>query len=91
MSKIITTKVSKWGNGYGVRVPVAILESLSLTSESEVVITSNKDSITISPKATKSLRDMSLAEILEGITPELLRLDQDDVDPFGKPQGREIW
>jgi antitoxin component of MazEF toxin-antitoxin module len=90
MSKIVTTKVSKWGNGYGVRVPVAILESLSLTSESEVVITSDKKTITISPKAN-SLRDMSLAEILQGVTPELLRQDQDDLDPFGKPQGREIW
>ena len=90
MSKIITTKISKWGNGYGVRVPVAILESLSLKNESEVIITSSKDGITISPK-TASLRDMTLAEILKDVTPELLRQDDDTIDPFGKPQGREVW
>ena len=90
MSKVITTKVSKWGNGYGVRVPVAILESLSLSHESEVVITPYKDGITISPKVG-SIKDMTLEEILKDVTPELLRQNDDEIDPFGKPQGREIW
>jgi antitoxin component of MazEF toxin-antitoxin module len=90
MSKIITTKVSKWGNGYGVRVPVAILESLSLTSESEVVITSDASGIIISPKLP-SFADMSLANLLKDVTPALLRDNSKDTEPFGKPQGREIW
>ncbi len=90
MTKIITTKVSKWGNGYGVRVPVAILESLSLSHESEVVITSNKVGITISPK-TPSISDLSLADLLKDVTPDLLRTNSKDSEPFGKPQGREIW
>ena len=90
MSKIITTKVSKWGNGYGVRVPVAILESLSLTQESEVVITPHKDGITISAKKP-SISDLSLIDLLKGVTPELLRSEADQTEYFGKPQGREIW
>jgi antitoxin component of MazEF toxin-antitoxin module len=89
-SKTITTRVSKWGNGYGVRVPVAILESLSLTSESEVTITSDDKGITISPK-TPSFSDMSLSDFLKDVTPDMLRTEPQDAEPFGKPQGREIW
>jgi antitoxin component of MazEF toxin-antitoxin module len=89
-NRVITTKVSKWGNGYGVRVPVAILESLSLSDESEVVITANKDSIMISPKFP-SFAETSLEDLLKDVTPDLLRVRPDESDFFGKPQGREVW
>jgi antitoxin component of MazEF toxin-antitoxin module len=84
-----TTKIAKWGNGYGIRVPVAVLLDLSLTDGSEVVIEQNLHSIHIKPKKA-SVAGMSLAELLRGVTPALLQHDHAET-AFGAPQGNEIW
>ena len=89
-TKPIITKVSKWGNGFGIRVPVAILAALSLSDDSEVVIESSKTGITISPRVP-SLADATLEELLAGVTPAMLREDENIEELFGRPQGREVW
>jgi len=89
-TKPVITKVSKWGNGFGIRVPVAILTALSLSDDSEVVIESSKTSITISPRVP-SLADATLEELLSGVTPAMLRNSENLEELFGRPQGREIW
>ena len=89
-TKPIITKVSKWGNGFGIRVPVAMLTALSLSDDSEVVIESSKTGITISPRVP-SLADATLEELLIGVTPEMLREGENLEELFGRPQGREIW
>ena len=89
-TKPIITKVSKWGNGYGIRVPIAMLTALSLTDDSEVVIESHRDGFTISPRIP-SLVDVPLETLLAGVTPALLREDEELEDLFGRPEGREIW
>lgn len=83
------TKISKWGNGYGIRVPIAMLEAHNLTEGSEVTLHKEHDGVKISPR-TPSLVDMALVEIMSGVTPEKLVTDSPD-DFFGAPQGNEVW
>ena len=85
----IITKISKWGNGYGIRVPIATLESYNLVEGSEVVLIQEPNGVKISPK-TPSLADMTLAEIMAGVTPEELASDKID-EFFGASQGNEVW
>ena len=88
-SQDTVTKISKWGNGYGIRVPVGTLETYKLVEGSEVVLIKEADGVKISPR-TKSLANMTLAEIMVGVTPEKLAADKID-DFFGAPQGNEVW
>lgn len=88
-SENIVTKISKWGNGYGIRVPVATLEAYKLTEGSEVVLIQEANGVKISPRMP-SIADMSLAEIYENVTPAILSEDKVE-DFFGKPQGNEVW
>jgi antitoxin MazE len=83
------TKISKWGNGYGIRVPIATLEAYKLTEGSEVILSNEENGVKISPR-TPTIADMSLAEIMEGVTPEMLQAENPE-SFFGKAQGREIW
>ncbi len=88
-SENTVTKISKWGNGYGIRVPISTLEQYNLTEGSEVILSKEVNGVKISPK-TPSLSDMSLTEIMIGVTPQLLSADSID-DFFGGPQGNEVW
>lgn len=88
-SEKTVTKISKWGNGYGIRVPISTLEAYKLAEGSEVVLIKETDGVKISPR-TRSLADMTLAEILVGVTPEKMSVDKID-DFFGAAQGNEVW
>jgi len=86
--KDITTKVSKWGNSFGIRLPLDVINNLSISEGSELLLEQNKDYIKISKK-NASLEDIPLATILKGINPKTFDVDSDEF--FGKPQGNEIW
>jgi len=83
------TKISKWGNGYGIRLPIKTLKSLQLSEGSEVELIEGDDGIKISSH-TASLQDLSLAEIMAGISPDSLAKDKAE-NFFGEVQGNEIW
>jgi antitoxin MazE len=89
--KQFVTKISKWGNSYGIRFPLPVLLELSLSEGEEILIKSDNKYIQIEPKE-KSLQNMTLKEILNGVTFENIRAGEDCVDDlFGSPIGREIW
>jgi antitoxin component of MazEF toxin-antitoxin module len=88
-SEKATTKISKWGNGYGIRVPRSLLALYKLQEGSEVVLQQTNNGLILTPK-TPSLADLTLAEIMSGVTPDLTAADQGD-SFFGKPQGVEVW
>ena len=83
------TKISKWGNGYGIRLPIGTLEAYKLTEGSEVILSQEHDGVKVSPK-NPSLADLSLAQILYGVTP-LMLADKNPESLFGVPQGNEVW
>jgi antitoxin component of MazEF toxin-antitoxin module len=68
-----------------------VLLELSLSEGEEILIKSDNKYIQIEPKE-KSLQNMTLKEILNGVTFENIRAGEDCVDDlFGSPIGREIW
>lgn len=83
------TKISKWGNGYGIRLPIGTLKAYQLTEGSEVILIQEHNGVKISPK-TPSFSDLSLADIMKGIVPTMLKDDNAD-SAFGTPQGNEVW
>jgi antitoxin component of MazEF toxin-antitoxin module len=88
-SKSIISKVSKWGNGYAIRIPVNTLNIYRLVEGSEVVVSSEEKGFSIVPKRA-SLESLSLKEIMNGVLPSMVSSDIADT-AFGKPQGKEIW
>ena len=83
------TKISKWGNGYGIRLPIETLEVYKLTEGSEVILSKEHDGVKVSPK-TPSLAELSLSEIMKGVDHSLFT-DEKIEYTFGAPQGNEIW
>lgn len=79
-----TTKVKKWGNSLAIRVPRHIAQDLGLVSDSQLEISSDGRTATIKPKLGKEL---SLDEMLKGVTPENVHREVD----WGEPVGKEIW
>ena len=76
------TKIQKWGNSLGIRIPMNIINDLSLKNGSIVDITENKDTIIIRPKKNRDLN-----ELIEKISDENIHSEID----FGKAEGNEIW
>jgi len=75
------TKVTKWGNSLGLRIPQLIAEQAEI-SDGVVVDISFKDELIIIRK-----KNLSLEELLEGITQDNLHQEID----LGLPMGRELW
>ncbi|MFY9118790.1 MAG: AbrB/MazE/SpoVT family DNA-binding domain-containing protein [Syntrophomonadaceae bacterium] len=75
------TKVTKWGNSLGVRIPQWIAEQTEI-NDGVVVDIDLEDDLIIIRK-----RRHSLEELLEGITQDNLHQEIDN----GLPMGREIW
>lgn len=83
------TKISKWGNGYGIRVPIDTLQAYQLTDGSEVILSRESNGVKISPH-TPSLVDLPLKDIMKGVVPKMLASDKAE-SFFGSPQGNEVW
>lgn len=78
------SKITKWGNSYGVRIPRALVEKLKL-QEAEVDLVEEKRGVMILP--VKRARAQELREFLDGI-PE--NGEHDVIEKDG-PRGNEIW
>lgn len=76
------TKIQRWGNSLGIRIPMKMINDFSLRNGSTVDITENTDSIIIRPK-----KNHDLNELLEKISDENIHSEID----FGNAEGNEIW
>ena len=74
--------IKKWGNSAAVRLPSVFLESLNLKLDSLVEVFTQDDSIVIKPIRQKS--NISLEQLLEGITPENLHGEVETGQSVGK-------
>jgi len=75
------TKVTKWGNSLGVRIPQRIAEQAEIRDGAVVDIDLEDGMIIIRKKR------LYLEELLEGITQDNLHQEID----LGLPVGRETW
>lgn len=75
--------VKKWGNSASVRIPTGIMEAARLELDDPVDVREENGRIVIEPIRP----EYTLAQLLEGITPENTHAEVD----FGEPMGKESW
>jgi antitoxin MazE len=79
----MVTKIQKWGNSLGVRLPRGLANEAHVAEGSEVDVQVRRGDIVLRPVRRKKYR---LADLLAQITPENL---PEKVD-MGPPVGREL-
>jgi len=92
------TTVQKWGNSNAVRIPVSILETVSIFENDQVEIATIEDTITIKKVNKRRRPKINLDELLEQYygkpIDEILADDtlyRPEEYDWGKPMGREVW
>ena len=74
------TKVQKWGNSLGVRIPRGLAEEVGLGAGTEVSLTVKDGELVLRPSLPSQLR---LADLLAGVTPENIHTSVDTGDAVG--------
>jgi antitoxin MazE len=80
----MVSKVQKWGNSQGLRLPKHILESADISVGDDVEVISQEGQIVIKKV---SRRKFDLAEMVS----RMPRSYKAREESFGKPVGREEW
>lgn len=85
MKTVTQTKIKKWGNSFGVRLPINFINQKGITDGTPVQLSQNNNSIKIQffPKDKKQ----SLKDLVSQIKPENLHNETN----WGNVQGQEIW
>jgi antitoxin MazE len=78
------TRIQKWGNSYGVRIPKNIMDELGLRPDTRLDIRQEQGKIVITPIQEPMA---ALDELLKQITPENLHGEVD----WGTSTGNEVW
>lgn len=82
----MSTKVQKWGNSQGVRVPLQVLQEANLAIGDEVEVTVQEGRIVVTP--SDRIRGKYRLEDLVARIPEEHEPVEED---WGAPVGREVW
>lgn len=78
------TKIQKWGNSLGLRIPRSFAKEAGVEAGSEVDLSLRNGDLVVKPARRKRYR---LKDLVRKITPRNLH---DEVDT-GRPVGREVW
>ena len=79
----MTTKIKRWGNSQGIRIPKFILEALNWNDDEELVMTAENDKIVIKKAVTR----MNIKDLFADYDGEYTPVEID----WGKPVGKEVW
>lgn len=82
----MTTKVQKWGNSQGLRLPRHILEDANISIGDDVDVSVKGGEIIISP-VKRIHGKYKLQDILSRIPKDYV---PEEID-WGKPVGKEVW
>lgn len=82
--KAMITKVQKWGNSLGVRIPKALAEGAHVQAGATVNVDVEDGRLVITPVGKVTY---DLATLLKQVTPENIH---EEID-FGPPVGKEVW
>ena len=74
------TRVQRWGNSLGVRIPRGLAEEVGLGAGTEVSLTAKDGELVLRPALPSRLR---LADLLAGVTPENIHASIDTGDAVG--------
>lgn len=75
------TKISRWGNSLGIRIPKPIVENLHLNIGSEVVVNQENGTIVIKPTNSDTA---PMDELIFGMTEDGLMDQFEDYPEIGK-------
>lgn len=78
------TKVQKWGNSLGLRIPKALAEEVGLVNQALVNVSVKNGKILIEPVTQPA---WTLEQLLQGVTKKNLHAEVDT----GPAQGNEAW
>ena len=81
----MTTKLQKWGNSLGIRIPKQLCESAGLFESGEVDLVLCESGVVICPKKISKFK-YNLDDLLAQCTPE----NKHDLVDFGPDVGKEI-
>ncbi|MDO8552524.1 MAG: AbrB/MazE/SpoVT family DNA-binding domain-containing protein [bacterium] len=81
-----TTKVSAWGNSFGVRLPRRILEAADVKDNETLDVRMENGSIMLSPRKSKK---KTLKQLLSNVRP----ISDPEIQAWinMKPVGKEAW
>lgn len=83
---MMPTKIQKWGNSQGLRIPREVLEEAHITVGDEVDVLAGDGVILLRP--VKKVRGRRNLEELLARIPKNYRAAEED---WGKAQGKEAW
>lgn len=78
------TRIQRWGNSLGLRIPRSFAEEAGVEAGSEVDLSLRDGDLVVKPARRRTYR---LKELLEKITAKNLHGEVDT----GRPVGREVW
>ena len=78
------TRIQKWGNSLGLRIPKAFAEQTGIEAGSEVDLSLENGELIIRPTRE---RKYDLAALLQGVTDDNIH---EEIET-GPPVGREVW
>jgi len=82
----MVTRIQKWGNSQGLRIPREVLEKAHVAVNDEVDVSAEEGVIIITP-VKRVRRGRNLAELLSRI-PDDYEAEEED---WGMPRGKETW
>jgi len=80
----MNTRIQKWGNSLGLRIPKSLAEEAGVEAGSEVELSVKDGQLVVTPTRRRKYR---LRDLLRKVTPENVH---DEIDTGG-PVGREGW
>ena len=84
--QIRTTSVRKWGNGHGVLLPKAFVDTLDL-AHAEVQTILRGSSIVLTKTSVPKRKKLTIKDMVRGMR----KNDRHTLIDFGAPRGKEIW
>jgi len=82
----MVTKIQKWGNSQGLRLPKQVLEDARIAIGDDVDVTARDGMIVIAP-ARRVRGKQSLKELVSRIPEDYEAVEMD----WGEPVGKEVW
>lgn len=80
----MNTKIQKWGNSLGIRLPKEIANNQALTAGSVVKVSTEDQKIIIEKVSNPRF---TIESLVAGINKDNLHAETD----WGEPRGKEIW
>lgn len=81
----MTTRIQKWGNSQGVRIPKVLLDTINWAEDESIVILIQDNRLII--EKSKDKKRKNIKELFKDFEGEYEPIDVD----WGEPEGEEIW